>query len=238
MELNFTTFILEIINFLALVWILKRLFFAPVKRVIEERKAAITKSLQEARTTSEDARKLKLQYEGRLREWETEKAKAHEELEHDLSTEREQRLASMEAFLESEREKVRVRDERRAAEAQARAEREAIHQSARFAARLLGSFASPELEARMIALALESLGKAPDAPVDSTESDVYTAFELSEAEKRSILDALRARAGRQIAARFSRDPSLLAGIEIRLGSAVFRANLRDELAMFSEATPA
>ena len=75
MELSLTTFILEIVNFLVLVWILKRLFFAPVKKVIEERKAAVAKTLKDAQETKTQAEALKVQYEGRLKEWEGEKVK-------------------------------------------------------------------------------------------------------------------------------------------------------------------
>ena len=41
MELNWTTFALEIVNFLALLWILKRFLYRPVLATLAERRAGI-----------------------------------------------------------------------------------------------------------------------------------------------------------------------------------------------------
>ena len=49
MELNWSTFILEIINFLVLIWILKRFLYKPVLDVIARRRAGIEKTLSDAR---------------------------------------------------------------------------------------------------------------------------------------------------------------------------------------------
>lgn len=38
MELSWTTFSLELINFLILIWILKRFLYAPIQKTILERK--------------------------------------------------------------------------------------------------------------------------------------------------------------------------------------------------------
>ena len=49
MELSWSTFILEAINFLVLVWILKRFLYKPVLDVIERRKAGIEKIQADAK---------------------------------------------------------------------------------------------------------------------------------------------------------------------------------------------
>ena len=48
MELTWSTFILEIINFLILVWILKRFLYKPVMDAIAKRRASIEQSMQDA----------------------------------------------------------------------------------------------------------------------------------------------------------------------------------------------
>ena len=50
MEFNLSTFILEIINFLILIWILQRLFYKPLLEVIAKRKQFIDQSLADAKT--------------------------------------------------------------------------------------------------------------------------------------------------------------------------------------------
>ena len=52
MQLDWSTFILEILNFLILVWILKRFLYKPILTMIAERKAAIEQTLATSERTS------------------------------------------------------------------------------------------------------------------------------------------------------------------------------------------
>jgi len=85
MELNWSTFVLEIINFLVLVWILKRFLYKPVLKVIAKRRAAIEKTLTEARDKEKAAEELKTRYEGRVAQWDRERAQAREDLARERS---------------------------------------------------------------------------------------------------------------------------------------------------------
>ena len=59
MEFNFSTFALEIVNFLILIWILQRLFYKPVLAVIARRKQHIDQTLAEARKLHQEAEDLR-----------------------------------------------------------------------------------------------------------------------------------------------------------------------------------
>ena len=74
MELDWSTFILEIINFLVLVWLLKRFFYKPVLNVINRRREQIQKKISDAEGVRHEAESLKSDYENRLAGWEDEKA--------------------------------------------------------------------------------------------------------------------------------------------------------------------
>jgi F-type H+-transporting ATPase subunit b len=236
MELSPTTFILEIINFLVLVWILKRLFFAPVKRTIEARQAAIAKTLGDAQKLRSEADQLRAQYEGRMSAWEDEKAKARAALDEALKAEKTRRLEQVEAAVEAARQKLRAQDERRAAEERERLESEAIRQGAAFTSRLLEGLASADLEGKLIELALGRLsGIKLSAAERSGARTVRTAFELGPERQEAIRAALQRAIGDSAGVGFAVERSLLAGTEILLGSTVVRANLRDELAFFAEA---
>ena len=73
MELNWSTFLLEIINFLVLVWILKRFLYRPVLSVLDKRRKSIEESLNEATNRHTQAIALEQQYKQRLEEWALEK---------------------------------------------------------------------------------------------------------------------------------------------------------------------
>ena len=62
MELNLSTFLLEIVNFLVLVWILKRFLYKPVMGVIERRKVGIEQTLAQAEDKTREATALREQY--------------------------------------------------------------------------------------------------------------------------------------------------------------------------------
>ena len=48
MDIDWTTFLLELINFAILVWILKRFLYAPVRRALEARRERAEAALREA----------------------------------------------------------------------------------------------------------------------------------------------------------------------------------------------
>ena len=155
MEFDWTTFILEIINFLILVWILKRFLYRPILDVIARRRAGVEKTLADARRIEIEAGELKQQNEHRLAQWENEKEAAQARLREELAAEREHLMAALETSIAEERERRRVLDERHQHDFRRGVEEQGIAQGAAFSARLLGRAATPELEARLYTLLLE-----------------------------------------------------------------------------------
>ena len=48
MAIDWTTFALEVVNFLVLVWLLKRFLYQPVLEVLVQRRAGVARTLEEA----------------------------------------------------------------------------------------------------------------------------------------------------------------------------------------------
>ena len=242
MELSWTTFILEVINFLVLVWVLKRLFYAPVKRAIAERRAAVEKTLQDAESSKREAQDLQSKYEGRLREWEMEKERQKEEFRKELSEERTKQLKLTENLVAEEREKAKAQQEKKDAERRMSEEREAMKQALEFTSRLLKDVACPELEGKIVDLVTKQLSSAereslPSAAAQSWDHGaavrVRSAYSLTEPQRDTLTAVLKNRLGTEAPIEFGVDRNLLAGLEITVGSYVLRANLRDELEYFS-----
>lgn len=243
MQLDWSTILLEIVNFLVLVWILKRFLYQPVLDVVARRKAAIDESLAGAETKGKEAEALKAQYENRVADWERERAAAREALGHELDEERQRRLAELEKAVAAEREKTRVADERRLAEFQRRAEEQAVAQGARFAGRLLERLSGPELDARLVALALEGLdglGEARRAELHAGAAEagnaveVQSAHALDPAAREAIEDGVRKLAGSGATFTYREDPALVAGLRVLVGPWVLRASIQDELQGLAE----
>lgn len=242
MELSWSTFLLEIINFLVLVWILKRFLYKPVLDVIARRRSGIENTLSDAETMRSEAQALREQYEQRLTRWEDERRQGRAQLQSELEQERARRMQELEQLLAREHEKAKVVEQRELAETLRRNEATALAQGARFASRLLGYAAGPELETRLVELLLEELGSLSDerraalrsgirAPV--SDVIVISAFPLADAERTRLGQALTTALGVDAKPRYNEDPALLAGVCIYIGSWTLSANLRDELKDFA-----
>lgn len=243
MELNWSTFVLEIINFLVLVWILKRFLYKPVLDVIAARRKAIEDQLAEAHAIEDEAQQLKDQYTGRLSEWETERRQARERLTHEIDRERARRQSEMEAAFEAEKEKARVAESRRQAEQQRAVEQQAMLQAAAFSGRLLEQAAGPELEDKLLMLVIEDLNGLSTAELDrlreqwaepSQVVEVSSAFALSDPQRERLIAVLQQVCGVSAPIQFHRDEALIAGLRIVIGAWVLAANVRDELRGFTE----
>jgi F-type H+-transporting ATPase subunit b len=243
-QLSLTTFFFEIVNFLVLVWILKRLFIGPVKKIIEERKNAVAKTLRDADMLQTEARELQEKYENRVRDWSVEKEQARGEFQKEMEEEKARQLKRIEADIENEREKFRIQRERESAEFQGKTERAAMKQAWEFVSRVLLEFGSPEIEAKIIGLTVNRLGDSGSDLRRSLQSAlqnqdswtivVRSAFPVTEGQKGELEEAFRKILGKTPLVRYLLEKKLGAGLEIDLGSSVIRASLSDELQYFAQ----
>lgn len=243
MELSWSTFVLEIINFLVLVWILKRFLYKPVLEVIARRRAAIEKTRLDAEALQADAEKLQKQYESRLADWNEERQRARDTLARELEAERARKSSEMQTGLEQEKEKTRVAQTRRQSDALRKVEETALNQAAIFATRLLEQVAGPETQTRLVDLVINELTELPSARVvairNSFETapgniEVVSAFALPDDLRERLAQALVRLSGSKIPLRFEENSELLAGVRITVGAWVLRANFLDELKGFAE----
>lgn len=239
MELDWTTFALEVLNFLILVWLLQRFLYRPVRAVIERRRASIAADIQRAETARSEAETLQQSYERRQADWARERVAAQAALDQELAAERERRLSELRGALEAERQKASVLAEREQQAARARVAGEARALGASFASRLLSRVAGPELTARLLDMAVEDLAALPAERPQALAAAggavaVLSAHPLP-AQARALLEqALTPLLGKAATFSYDVDPELLAGLRVEVGSWRLAASLRDELAFFSE----
>lgn len=243
MELSWSTFLLEIINFLVLVWILKRFLYKPVLGVIARRRSGIEEQLAEARRLHDEADTLKAEYENRLADWEQERQRARDALAQEIDEERARQMEALQTTLAQEREKARVAESRRRAEAAREIEHHALQQSAQFASRLLTQAAGPELEARLFDLLVDNLSSLSSDQIAALRTQwgeppeaimVASAYPLPEDRRQRLEEALTGVTGFALPVQYARDTDLLAGLRITIGAWVLHADVRDELKGFAE----
>lgn len=243
MELNLSTFLLEIVNFLVLVWILKRFFYKPVLDVIQRRKQDIDARLAESHRMQDEAEKLHSQYENRIADWERERDKAREELVYEIDQERTRKLNELQQELAQEREKQAVIDQKNLQKQHHEYQLRALRQGAQFSALLLSQGAGPETQARLVEILLEELQQLDEAKIARireqwgepvTHIHIVSAFPISDAQKQMLENTLRNLTASTLPPEYSQDDSLIAGISIAIGSWTLSMNLHDELKSFAE----
>jgi len=242
MQIDWTTFALEIINFLALVWILKRFLYRPVLDTLARRRASVERTLAEAGEIEARATTVQAQYESRLADWEKEKARAREQLDADLALERSRQMQALTRTLAEERARNAAVDAHERQEIERAQEVRALAQAQRFAASLLGRLANPAVEARLVDLLLEDWELLPEMEVAGLRTAaaakgagvaVTSAFALAPDQRRRITVALVDKLGQGIPVTFNEDGQLLSGLRLSLGSWRLHLNFADELAAFA-----
>jgi F-type H+-transporting ATPase subunit b len=243
MALDWTTFALEIINFLALIWILKRFLYRPVLATLAERRAGIEDSLNEARATEARAMALQSQFENRLADWEREKSAARSQFDAQLAAEHARQMEGLNRDLAAERQRSAARDAHR----QETVERELASRSGalarQFASALLTRLAGPGIEARLVEIFVEELSNLPEERLEPLRAGqngqrqgvLRSAYPLSEEQRRLISDAVDSRLGKRVQLDFVEDNELLAGVRLSLGPWQLDLSLAGELAVFAEA---
>ncbi len=243
MEFNPSTFVLEIINFLILLWILQRLFYKPLLDVIAKRKQFIDQSLSDAKNLQQQAEQQCRLYENRQKLWEQEKQAAVTALQRQLEAERRVHLDRLNADLEQERQKAKVQLSKQRQELQQQAEKQALLNGAKFAGMLLQQSAGPELEARLSAMLIDSLSTLPEAcklclttlgTKKSVPVKITSAYPLSVAMSQQLEQKLAALINSPINFQYHQDAALIAGLRMDIGAWVLNANLQHELAGFAE----
>jgi F-type H+-transporting ATPase subunit b len=243
MEFNLSTFILEIINFLILIWILRRLFYKPLLEVIAKRRQFIDQSLSEAKNLKQQAEQQCALYENRQKLWEQEKQAAITALHRQLEIERKAALDKLNADLDQERQKANVLLAKQQRELQQQAEKQALQNGAKFAGMLLQQSAGPELEARLFTLLMDNLTTLPEAcklclttlgAKKSVPVKITSAYPLSVEMRLQLEQKLAALINSQINFQYHQDAALIAGLRMDIGAWVLNANLQHELTGFAE----
>jgi F-type H+-transporting ATPase subunit b len=164
-------------------------------------------------------------------------------LSRELASERSRKLAELQTDLEQEREKARIAGVRREADAVRKLEETALLQGSRFTTRLLQAASGPELEARLVDLAIDGLTELPAERISALRNSygkplaavrVVSAFPLADEQRQRLGQALASIAGEEIPQHFEQDSALLAGVRISIGAWVLGVNLQDELKGFVE----
>lgn len=237
MGFNWWTAALQAVNFIILIWLLRRFLFEPVKAMVARRKEEIGKSLAMAETANQKAEQARHEFERRTADVETER---HEVIEQEHARLARERTGMIDAA-RVEADKMRQEALRRLDEERNAAAGEVFEQAVGLATelsmRLLSEVATPASEANFLARIVDHLDHLSDSERAALSAvhggepfRVTTAHPLNPDQQARWTEAITGRLGNSRGVEFTDDPSLIAGAELRFPHATLRFNWRDSIA--------
>jgi len=223
MPIDWFTVGAQVVNFLILVWLLKRFLYQPVLDAIDAREKRIAAELADASAKQSEARSERGELQRKNAEFDQQRGQLLNTAREEADTERQRLIEEARQAADA----LRIRQKDALARAQASLggdiERRAREEVFAVARKTLMDLAGTSLEERAsdvfarrlrelddeakreLALALTS---SPDAAV------VRSAFELPPAQRAAIQEALNDVGSAVIPLRFETDPEVISGIEI------------------------
>lgn len=237
MHIDGWTLLLQAINFLILVWLLRRFLYRPVLAVIAERQATTERVRSEAEAARQAAEAARRSLEDQRTALPAERdrliaaARAEAETERDVLLEK----ARVEADHALEEARKRLSDER--AQALEALQRHAVDLGTQLATRLLRDAPAGSLTRSLLdeaCAAVEALsGDQRHALVDGIDPvpvRLAMAAPLRESDTARTRERLAAAFGRPVALEPAEDPSLIAGVELHFAHSVVRRSWKQTLA--------
>jgi len=242
MNFSWWTFALQAVNFLILIWLLRRFLFKPVTAIVARRKEEIARGMTEVSAEKQKALDLQRDLQAQQAGIEVERQRAIEEQRAQLAGERKKLIEETRA----EAEKIRRQAAAQLKEERATAAQELFSQTIELAVnlaeRLLREMTFPSIEHAFMTRVLDYLDglsaterAALVSHLDQSPLVVTTAHPLDAGEESEWRQQLAKRIGAAAEIKFNTDPALIAGAEITLPSAILRFNWRDALTIAARA---
>ena len=237
MHFDWSTFALQTVNFVILVWLLQRFLYKPVLRMVDARRAQVDRERAEV-DAAKAAAKQELATIAAEREAMTAERAA---MLKAAATQAEAAASARRAAAEHEAAQLldaarkTIGEERSQAFAEAR--RMASDLAAGLATRVLATVPAPLRIAASLEQVERLLAALPDAERDGLARQVAdggalrvrTAAPLSPSDAAAWRSALQRRLGASVAVVFDVDPELLAGADLHFPNAVLRLSWRSAL---------
>jgi len=224
MQVDWFTVVAQIVNFLILVYLLKRFLYGPVVSAMERREERVTGRLRDARQSQDEAERKAAELQRERDELEARRQELLDEAREQADERRRQLLDEIRDEVEEVRERWR-QDVEREKEAFVRDLRgEAASWIAAAARRALSELADAELEDRIVGVFAERLRKLSaeegrslaEAVRDGGEPlRVVTTFSVPEPQREALREAIQEQLGEEIELRFAESADLVCGIELR-----------------------
>ncbi len=194
MSIDWFTTGAQIINFLILVWLLKKLLFKPIIGAMERREQGLANRLQQVETKMSEAQSLKNQYEIHLQKLNSEKEQVLSQVKQETKVEKTKLLQSLNEEIQQKKTQFDAEIRKQQQELEPLIRRTIAEKSLALSRKTLTQLADQTLEQRIIEHFLQQLSNLPDEEQKSikqillkdTPTTIITGFEADTAIQKQI----------------------------------------------------
>lgn len=223
MQVNWFTVFAQIINFLILVWLLKRYLYKPILRAVDEREKKIVAQLEDAKSKEAQALKERIDFEEKNKIFDRQKKELTDKALADADSERQKLFEKARKDAESLRIKLEEEfksDAESSSHAITKKTKEEVFSIAR---KTLTDLASVSLEEQAVNKFIQRLHQLNEAEktqfVSSFNSStqtisIRTAFDLPSSLKVELEKTIKEIINKPISFNYQTSPELVSGIEL------------------------
>ena len=227
MEINWFTVIAQIVNFLILVWLLKRFLYKPVLDAIDAREKKIASQLEDAATKKAEAKKDKELFRLKNETFDRERSEKMNEVHNQIDSEKQrlfEEVRKESTVLRSKFEDSLKQQEQEIVDRLKRKTKDAVFE---IAGKTLSDLASANLEEQVVNVFIKKIkdldGAAKSKFIDALKNNegaitIKSVFDLSDRSKKELEKAIEKITGKQNDFQYGLEPELVSGIEIETAS--------------------
>lgn len=223
MFINWFTVVAQIINFLILVWLLKRYLYKPILKAVEEREKRIASQLEDAKEKEADANKERDTFQKKNEEFDRDRNKMMDKASADAEKEKQRLLEEARNHYKDLSAKLEKALEEKKSQLKSEIKSKTQNEVFAIARKTLNDLASRDLEEQMINVFISRLkaqndeekNKFKDAFKEANESIVVnSSFELKQEQQSEIEAVLKDITENEPKLNFETSANILGGIEL------------------------
>ena len=239
MKFDFWTLLFQIINFVVLLFILKRVLYKPVKEIIEKRRNIIEKNISEAEKIKEEAMEIHARNQQEMEKLKELKRELTDKMKEEVEAEKGVILADAEKEAQKliEKKQVLFDTEKRRLETELKSRALEIVEA--FCAGLLRDISNEDLHR---ALFTKFKAEIPRLTEDIKNAygdneikiELLSAYPLSEADMKEIENEFATRLNKKVSFEAVLDAGLIGGLRVRVLDKVYDASLKGQIQTFRD----
>jgi F-type H+-transporting ATPase subunit b len=239
MKFDFWTLLFQIINFIVLLFILKRVLYKPLKEIIEKRRNIIGKNISEAEKIKEEAMEMHAANQQEMEKLKELKRELTDKMKEEVEAEKGVILADAEKEAQKliEKKQVLFDTEKRRLETELKSQALEIVET--FCTRLLRDISNEDLHRALFTRLKAEIPRLTEDIKNAygdneIKIELLSAYPLSEADMKEIENEFATRLNKKVSFEAVLDADLIGGLRIRALDKVYDASLKGQIQTFRD----